>query len=94
VLGARRTDRLEKIVDEIRAKGDTAEFRALDVTKRKDVENFVQFRPSRDGDRRGLLRHQIRGEPAEAIAEAIAYAIGQPDGVDVNEIVVRPTVAH
>lgn len=29
--------------------------------------------------------------PAEAIARAIAFAIGQPDGVDVNEIVVRPT---
>ncbi|WP_199753406.1 SDR family oxidoreductase [Luteimonas cucumeris] len=29
--------------------------------------------------------------PADAIARAIAYAIGQPDDVDVNELVVRPT---
>lgn len=29
--------------------------------------------------------------PAAAIAEAIAFAIGQPDNVDVGEIVVRPT---
>ncbi|MBR0993770.1 SDR family oxidoreductase [Bradyrhizobium japonicum] len=29
--------------------------------------------------------------PASAIAEAIAFAIGQPDNVDVGEIVVRPT---
>ncbi|ATE53825.1 SDR family oxidoreductase [Actinosynnema pretiosum] len=29
--------------------------------------------------------------PPSAVAEAIAYAIGQPDGVDVGEIVVRPT---
>jgi NADP-dependent 3-hydroxy acid dehydrogenase YdfG len=29
--------------------------------------------------------------PAAAIGEAVAYAIGQPPGVDVNEIVVRPT---
>lgn len=29
--------------------------------------------------------------PPEAIARAIAFAIEQPDGVDVNEIVVRPT---
>jgi NADP-dependent 3-hydroxy acid dehydrogenase YdfG len=29
--------------------------------------------------------------PATAIASAIAYAIEQPDDVDVNEIVVRPT---
>ncbi|MEK1907820.1 MAG: SDR family oxidoreductase [Pseudomonas sp.] len=29
--------------------------------------------------------------PASAIAEAIAYAIGQPAAVDVSELVVRPT---
>lgn len=30
--------------------------------------------------------------PPEAIAEAVAYAIAQPDAVDVGEITVRPTV--
>jgi NADP-dependent 3-hydroxy acid dehydrogenase YdfG len=30
--------------------------------------------------------------PASAIARAIAYAIEQPADVDVNEIVIRPTV--
>ncbi len=29
--------------------------------------------------------------PPSAIASAIGYAIEQPAGVDVNEIVVRPT---
>ena len=29
--------------------------------------------------------------PPEAIARAIAFAIGQPAEVDVNEIVIRPT---
>jgi NADP-dependent 3-hydroxy acid dehydrogenase YdfG len=207
VLGARRTDRLEKIVEEIRAKGGTAEFRALDVTERKDVEDFVQFAEKTFGKvdvvvnnaglmplsplealkvdewdrmidvnikgvlygiaaglpimkRQGIgqfvnissvaahyvlptgavycatkhavnaLSEGLRKEntdirvsiispgvteselaetitdektkvmieeyrqvaiPAHAIAEAIAYAIGQPDGVDVNEIIVRPT---
>jgi NADP-dependent 3-hydroxy acid dehydrogenase YdfG len=28
---------------------------------------------------------------ASAIAEAIAYAIGQPAAVDVSELVIRPT---
>jgi NADP-dependent 3-hydroxy acid dehydrogenase YdfG len=28
--------------------------------------------------------------PADAIASAISYAIGQPPDVDVNEIIVRP----
>ncbi|GAA4596416.1 SDR family oxidoreductase [Planotetraspora phitsanulokensis] len=30
--------------------------------------------------------------PASAVADAIGYALAQPDDVDVNEIVVRPTV--
>jgi NADP-dependent 3-hydroxy acid dehydrogenase YdfG len=29
--------------------------------------------------------------PASAIAEAMAFAIAQPDSVDVGEIVIRPT---
>lgn len=43
VVGARRTDRLEKLVSGIRAEGGSAEFRALDVTKQEDVEAFVNF---------------------------------------------------
>jgi NADP-dependent 3-hydroxy acid dehydrogenase YdfG len=40
------------------------------------------------------LRHQRRKSLApDAIARAIRFALEQPDGVDVNEIVVRPTVA-
>lgn len=42
------------------------------------------------------LKHQIdtyrkMAIPAEAVAEAIAYAIGQPANVDINEILLRPT---
>jgi NADP-dependent 3-hydroxy acid dehydrogenase YdfG len=29
--------------------------------------------------------------PAESVARAIAFAIEQPDDVDINEIVLRPT---
>jgi NADP-dependent 3-hydroxy acid dehydrogenase YdfG len=43
VLGARRTDRLERIVAEIRAGRGVAEFRALDVADRADVNAFVDF---------------------------------------------------
>jgi NADP-dependent 3-hydroxy acid dehydrogenase YdfG len=43
VLGARRTDRLETIMSEIRAKGGSAEYRALDVTSLEDMQAFVSF---------------------------------------------------
>jgi len=49
VVGARRTDRLRTLVDEIRAEGGEAEFRALDVTRRDDVEAFVAFAAERFG---------------------------------------------
>lgn len=41
-VGARRTDRLEMLVQEIRAKGGTAAFRALDVTSAEDMQAFVR----------------------------------------------------
>ncbi|MDL5158746.1 SDR family oxidoreductase [Actinomycetospora termitidis] len=46
------------------------------------------------------LREQYRarmaelGMPADAIARAVAYAMDQPPGVDVGEIVVRPTAQN
>jgi NADP-dependent 3-hydroxy acid dehydrogenase YdfG len=29
--------------------------------------------------------------PASAVAEAIGFAVSQPENVDVNELIVRPT---
>lgn len=43
VLGARRTDRLERLVSEIRSEGGSAQYRALDVTVREDMEAFIGF---------------------------------------------------
>jgi NADP-dependent 3-hydroxy acid dehydrogenase YdfG len=40
-LGARRTERLEALVERIRATGGIAEFRRLDVTAAADVQRFV-----------------------------------------------------
>ncbi|MEO4046055.1 SDR family oxidoreductase [Pseudomonas sp. CAU 1711] len=45
-----------------------------------------------DGETLAMIREFRRDAiPAGAIAEAIAYAIGQPARVDVSELVVRPT---
>jgi NADP-dependent 3-hydroxy acid dehydrogenase YdfG len=43
VLGARRADRLEKLVKEIRESGGVAHFRPLDVTRLEDVQAFANF---------------------------------------------------
>jgi NADP-dependent 3-hydroxy acid dehydrogenase YdfG len=40
-LGARRTERLEALVERIEAAGGTASFRRLDVTDAADVQQFV-----------------------------------------------------
>jgi NADP-dependent 3-hydroxy acid dehydrogenase YdfG len=47
VLGARRTDRLEMIAGDINASCGKAQFRALDVTDRKDVQDFIVFAVTR-----------------------------------------------
>jgi len=49
VLGARRTEKLEKIVEEIRNQGNTAEFKAVDVTNREDMKAFIHFAKDRFG---------------------------------------------
>lgn len=43
VVGARRVERLEKLVADITAKGGTARHKAVDVTKRDEVQAFADF---------------------------------------------------
>jgi NADP-dependent 3-hydroxy acid dehydrogenase YdfG len=49
VLGARRTERLETLVHDIREAGGIADFRALDVTDADDVQAFIDFTVSLHG---------------------------------------------
>ncbi|MCE8021294.1 SDR family oxidoreductase [Halomonas sp. MCCC 1A11036] len=41
VIGARRTDRLEALVQAIRSEGGSVDYRTLDVTQREDVQAFA-----------------------------------------------------
>jgi NADP-dependent 3-hydroxy acid dehydrogenase YdfG len=45
------------------------------------------------GAREAMKEFRRIALPAEAVARAIAFAIEQPDDVDVNEIIVRPTAS-
>ncbi|MFN9533357.1 MAG: SDR family oxidoreductase, partial [Pseudanabaena sp.] len=48
-VGARRTEKLEKIVAEIHSSGGVAEFKAVDVTNREDVKAFIHFAKDKFG---------------------------------------------
>lgn len=49
ILGARRTDRLEAIANSIHADAGIAEYQALDVTQRSQLEAIVQFAQTKFG---------------------------------------------
>lgn len=49
VLGARRTEKLETIVGDIRQAGGDADFQRLDVADTRSVEDFVAFAQQRFG---------------------------------------------
>jgi len=49
VLGARRTERLAQLCEDIRAAGGSAQYQAVDVTSRTDLQAFVDFAVSQYG---------------------------------------------
>jgi NADP-dependent 3-hydroxy acid dehydrogenase YdfG len=49
VIGARRTDRLQRLASEIERAGGTVRYRALDVTDGGDVEAFARYAQSEFG---------------------------------------------
>ena len=49
VLGARRTERLAQLCEEIRAAGGSAQYLAVDVTQRADMQAFVDFAVNQHG---------------------------------------------
>jgi NADP-dependent 3-hydroxy acid dehydrogenase YdfG len=49
VIGARRTDKLKSIVEDLRAQGGNVRYRTLDVTKLDDMKAFVDFAASEFG---------------------------------------------
>lgn len=57
------------------------------------TESELAERISDEAARQGMREFRKVAIPAEAVARAIAFAIEQPDGVDVGEIVVRPTAS-
>jgi NADP-dependent 3-hydroxy acid dehydrogenase YdfG len=84
VLGARRTEKLEKSIAEIHSQGGTAEFRAVEVTHHNDVKVSIHFAKALKELRKIFLT-------SDAIPRAVLYAISQPDDADINRAIVRST---
>ena len=73
VLGARRTERLETLVAEIRAAGGSADYRALDVTDADDVQSFA------------LAAHAKHGRIDVLINNAGVMPLSRLDALKLNE---------
>lgn len=57
------------------------------------VESELADHITDESAREAMVSFRSNALPANAIARAISWAIAQPDGVDVSEIVVRPTAS-
>ena len=68
VLGARRTDRLETLVTDIRAQGGVVEYRAVDVREREQVQALVEFAREKFG-RVDVIVNNAGVMPLSPIAE-------------------------
>ncbi len=55
------------------------------------VESELAATITEAGAQEMMRTYRAESIPPSAIADAIAYAIDQPEGVDVNELVIRPT---
>lgn len=56
------------------------------------IESELKHGSSHEESSANVKEFYKQAIPSDSIARAIAYAIEQPDDVDVNEIVIRPTV--
>ncbi len=56
------------------------------------IDTELKYGSGHEDSRNFVVDFYKMAIPAESIAQAIAYAIEQPASVDVNEIVIRPTV--
>jgi len=56
------------------------------------VDSELKFGSSHEQSANTVKDFYRQAIPSDSVARAIAYAIEQPDDVDINEIVLRPTV--
>jgi NADP-dependent 3-hydroxy acid dehydrogenase YdfG len=82
VLGARRIDRLQSLAEELTGKGGKALAVATELPSSVADPDLAE--------RIRKFYEQV-AIPADSFARAVAFAMSQPEDVDVNEILFRPT---
>jgi NADP-dependent 3-hydroxy acid dehydrogenase YdfG len=82
-LGARRQDRIQALASELTRSGRKAIAVTMDVTDREQVKKLVNAAVQ------AYARVDVMINNAGLMP--VAFAISQPDDVDINEIVFRPT---
>lgn len=55
------------------------------------VDSELKYGSSHEESSEAVQQFYQQAIPSDSVARAIAYAIEQPDDVDINEIVLRPT---
>jgi len=103
VLGARRAERLQALVEEITQQGGRASAIVTDVASAAQVQTLVDSAVDAYGridvilNNAGVMPHsplerrKITTGAGCSFARAVAFAISQPEDVDINEILFRPT---
>lgn len=56
------------------------------------IDSELKFGSGDEASRNSVVDFYKQAIPADSVARAIAYAVEQPADVDINEIVLRPTV--
>lgn len=87
-LVGRCSDKLARVVDEVRVRGGFADAHPCDVTV---VEPGMVDTPMVDNPFANELKKHVRPLDANDCARAIRFALEQPPHCSVNEIVLRPT---
>ncbi|MEH0442092.1 MULTISPECIES: SDR family NAD(P)-dependent oxidoreductase [unclassified Streptomyces] len=99
VAAARGQEDLDPLVADINKAGGTAAARLTDVTDAADMQALADFtvatgwadKVTDPAGRRAAQELNSIAISAQSVADAVVYALDQPAGVTVNDLIISPT---